>query len=93
MQHRHHHCPLVSPTDVLTPGDSFSQKLTTANFIASINLPNAIMRAPRAAWCHMFHRRRWVEVRTRIWEFRVTPVKGRHRYECQACHSIRHVVR
>lgn len=93
MQPRHHHIPLVSPADARTPLGYPGQKLTAANFIASINLPGAIMRAPRVAWCHLFHRRRWVEVRTRIWEYRVTPVKGRHRFECQACHTIRHVVR
>ena len=93
MQPRHHHTPLVSPAEVRAPLGPLGQKLTAASFTASINLPGALLRAPQAAWCYAFHRRRWVEVRTQIWEFRVTPLKGRHRYECQACHSIRHVVR
>lgn len=93
MQPRHHHTPLVSPAEVHAPLGSPSQKLTAARITANINLRGALWRAPQAAWCHMFHRRRWVEVRTRIWEYRVTPVKGRHRYECQACHLFRHVVR
>ncbi len=93
MRPPHHHSPLVSPAEVRAPLGSAVRKLTAAKFIASVNLPGAIMRAPRTAWCHAFHRRRWVEVRTRVWEFRVTPGKGRHRYECQACRSVRHVVR
>ncbi len=93
MQPRHHHTPLVSPAEVHAPLGSPNQKLTAASITANIIPLRALWRAPRAAWCHMFHRCRWVEVRTRIWEYRVTPVKGRHRYECQACHSIRHVVR
>ncbi len=93
MQPRHYHSPLVSPADVRAPGVSPSQQLTAASIIANSTLPGALLSAPLAAWCHIFHRRRWVEVRTQIWEYRVTPVKGRHRYECQACHSIRHVVR